>query len=222
VAITRTDIGLTLQDGRELWVPAGFHTDGATILRLLRVFYERFDPRYLRSAVVHDFLYSAHDFADWMKIPSRAVVDSIFYGAMKAEGFSRAWLFYGAVRAFGAPIWHWTPNAPGVEQYFHRLADAGYTFGERPGCLSALTYVPPATCHASHTRRSDASDAHSGGSLIYPLQVGGALGHASKARPVFPPASCEAGAVGSHGAAMTTQRIDAPETRPVAAPGDTL
>jgi pentatricopeptide repeat protein len=46
-------------------VPAGYKTDGISYkLRLVALFINRFDPRYIEAAIVHDWL---TDHGDWEK-----------------------------------------------------------------------------------------------------------------------------------------------------------
>lgn len=79
-------------------VPAGFCTDGASIPRFLwRVCGHPMETPRIAAAVVHDWHYSQGDI-------SRAEADSLFRELLVAAGECRfrAWIYWMAVRIFGA------------------------------------------------------------------------------------------------------------------------
>ena len=85
--------------GNFITVPAGFHTDFASVPRLFRVFFSSWE-KYGNAAVLHDWLY-------WRQNTSRKQADDIFYEAMGVLGasyFTRHAL-YLAVRSFGWIAW---------------------------------------------------------------------------------------------------------------------
>jgi len=95
------DLVLADEDERVITVPAGFTTDFASIKVLhnafLFVLFALVSGYGNYAATVHDFLYSYGQV-------TRKEADAVLYRALRAEGVARwrSWLFYAAVRAFGA------------------------------------------------------------------------------------------------------------------------
>lgn len=85
--------------GEIINVPKGRVTDLASTPRILWNVYPPFG-RYVRSAVIHDELYTDGRF-------SKEKSDLIFYEAMKADNVSptTAWILYHAVKWFGSSAW---------------------------------------------------------------------------------------------------------------------
>ena len=86
---------------RVFQIPAGFETDGGSVPRFgWRVAGEPFDPRYIASFLVHDWLYTVHAL-------ERDAADAVLYHAMRKEGASwvKARMYYRAVRWFGGSHW---------------------------------------------------------------------------------------------------------------------
>lgn len=81
-------------------VPIGFHTDFASIPRILWAFLPRWG-KYGNAAVIHDYLY-------WVQSPrNRKESDDIFLAGMKVlevPNWKRKLIFY-AVRWFGGFAW---------------------------------------------------------------------------------------------------------------------
>ena len=81
--------------GISLTIPKNFDTDLASIPRIFWAIYPPFG-RYMRAAIVHDYLYRKTTF-------SEPLCDRIFYVLMKKDGvdlFTR-FIFYSIVRTFG-------------------------------------------------------------------------------------------------------------------------
>jgi len=86
--------------GREWRVPAGTHTDGASIPRVLwTVFGGPFEGKWRRAAIVHDYYCDTH-------LMPRDQVNSMFYEALLVDGVNvlTAKTMYAAV-SIGAPPW---------------------------------------------------------------------------------------------------------------------
>ena len=82
-------------------IPAGFETDGGSVPRFgWRVAGDPYDPRYIASFLVHDWLYATHAL-------ERDAADAVLYHAMRKEGASwvKARMYYRAVRWFGGSHW---------------------------------------------------------------------------------------------------------------------
>lgn len=81
--------------GEVIKVPAGFHTDLASVPRLIWGWIPPLG-RYLRAAIVHDYLYRT------ARLP-RPVADKAFHALMRRAGVGpiRARLMYWAVRLAG-------------------------------------------------------------------------------------------------------------------------
>jgi len=80
-----------------LIIPIGFVTDGASIPRFLwRVFGHPFQAKFLRAAVIHDYLLAK-------ALYTKEIADEIFYIILLQDGVGKrkAKLMYWAVRKFG-------------------------------------------------------------------------------------------------------------------------
>lgn len=90
--------------GKEIIVPAGFITDGAS--SPLRELITSWGGHYSSAALIHDYLYTQlnHGNPD-PAAPTRADADGILYEAMKRCGvnFWVRWAMWLAVRGFGGP-----------------------------------------------------------------------------------------------------------------------
>lgn len=84
-------------------VPAGFESDGCSMPRYFwRLFGHPFDMRYLREAILHDWLY-------WMQSFSRAESDDIFRISLHISGRLAEWRIEAinfGLRLFGWYAWH--------------------------------------------------------------------------------------------------------------------
>lgn len=90
-------------NGRELIVPAGFQCDGASVPRFLwSSVSPAIDPRTLRAAICHDYLYRNAP-AGW----TRKDADELFYDFIRADGLSwwSSQKAYWGVRLFGGSSW---------------------------------------------------------------------------------------------------------------------
>jgi len=90
----------------EIWVPAGFHYDGASIpAAAWQAIYTPFAPDVMRAAVVHDWLYHAHEDGDGEA--RRRTVDDVFFELLKMDNVSsfKRGVMWSAVRNFGEPYW---------------------------------------------------------------------------------------------------------------------
>ena len=93
-------------DGRKVTIPRGFEFDGASIPPLLwPVIGSPFDPRFVRAALIHDWLYSSH-------LIDRKTADKAFKAVLLEDGVSdwRASAMYSAVRAGGLYAWDDSPE----------------------------------------------------------------------------------------------------------------
>ena len=96
------DLTVRWQD-RIVTVPTGFQSDGCSVPEFLwNTVSPQIDPRTLRGAIVHDYLYRNCP-ADWV----RKDADKLFYDTIKADGFPgfKAYLAYIGVRWFGGKNW---------------------------------------------------------------------------------------------------------------------
>ncbi len=84
-------------------IPAGFETDGASVPRLLWVFFPPFGGDYDEAAVLHDYLYRT-----WFMCLERVVADAILIEAMKVCGTSAVarWSIFLGVR-LGGWVTYW-------------------------------------------------------------------------------------------------------------------
>lgn len=86
--------------GRSFTIPANFQCDGCSVPGFLwDSISPRIDPRTLRGAIIHDYIYRGN-LPEW----SRADADELFLETIRADGFStvRAYLAYWGVRLGGA------------------------------------------------------------------------------------------------------------------------
>lgn len=85
--------------GKTLVVPAGFKSDGASVPRALwSTVCPNIDPRTLRAAIVHDYIYR-NAVPGWTRLEA----DELFYDFMVEDGFPKfkAGVAYYGVRWFG-------------------------------------------------------------------------------------------------------------------------
>ena len=89
---------------RELTVPVGFRSDGASVPRFFwRLVFPPGDVQAMRAAFLHDFIYRTHP-AGW----TRAKADDLFYDVLVADGVPkwRAWMAWAGVRLGGGSAWN--------------------------------------------------------------------------------------------------------------------
>lgn len=101
-----------------IWVaPRGWITDGASIPWILTWKYKRFDPRYVRSAFIHDVRFTIHDL-------SFADSNTLFLESMRWEAWHKANLFYRAVSTpFGWWNYHMHPGPAENESLYAEIED---------------------------------------------------------------------------------------------------
>ena len=89
-------------NGYDITIFKGFVTDGASVPHSLQWLYNPFG-RYIKAAVVHDFLYSCYNNTGI----NRTLADKIFRYIMQEIGVDDRTVrrFYAAVRAFGETSW---------------------------------------------------------------------------------------------------------------------
>ena len=89
-------------NGYDITIFKGFVTDGASVTHSLQWLYNPFG-RYIKAAVVHDFLYSCYNNTGI----NRTLADKIFRYIMQETGVDNRTVrrFYAAVRAFGETSW---------------------------------------------------------------------------------------------------------------------
>lgn len=68
-------------------VPKGFVSDGTSTPKLMWIFFDRFDPRFLAGAILHDYLLVT-DFLD------RSTADQFFRMVLKKTAGFPLWLVY--------------------------------------------------------------------------------------------------------------------------------
>lgn len=88
---------------RDLTVPAGFKSDGASVPRIFwRIVFPPGDSRALRAAMIHDYIYREHP-TGW----TREAADELFHNLLIEDGVSAfsASLAYWGVRLFGRASW---------------------------------------------------------------------------------------------------------------------
>jgi hypothetical protein len=103
--------------GMSIAVPAGFEFDGASIPPLAwPIIGSPFDPRFVRAALLHDWIYSSH-------LMPRKEADIAFRDILLADGVGdwRAELMYRAVRLAGVASW---PDSPEDVAYMAWLRDS--------------------------------------------------------------------------------------------------
>lgn len=100
VVMILRDIAYTTAELGPVVVPRGFESDGCSMPRLFwRMFGHPFDMRYLREAVLHDWLYRYQPC-------SRKTADRIFRSALVGRvGHIRRWAIYWGLRIGGGPAW---------------------------------------------------------------------------------------------------------------------
>lgn len=90
-------------NGKTLYVPAGFKSDGASVPRFFwRWVFPPGDSRALLAAFAHDYVYRTHP-AGW----SKADADNMFYDLLRQNGvpYLNAKRAYLGVRLFGSSSW---------------------------------------------------------------------------------------------------------------------
>lgn len=100
------DLLVTVQS-QQLWIPSGFHYDGASIPAVAWPFtYTPFAPDVMRAALVHDWLYHAHEDTP-AESELREAADEILFQLLLADtaGTGKAKLIWMAVRSFGGIAW---------------------------------------------------------------------------------------------------------------------
>ena len=89
---------------RELTVPVGFRSDGASVPRFFwRLVFPPGDAQALRAAFLHDWIYRTHP-EGW----DRKKADDLFYDVLVADGVPkwRAYLAWSGVRLGGSAAWN--------------------------------------------------------------------------------------------------------------------
>ncbi|OCQ21200.1 hypothetical protein A7985_11250 [Pseudoalteromonas luteoviolacea] len=112
-------------DGQVRWVPKYFQYDGASIPTLAYYFVGTpFNPRYMKAALVHDWLYHTHEI-------DRVAADGLFYDMLRSAGVSnaKASLMRIAVEQFGR--WYWK-NDLDDEAYKAELKNKIINDGRQP------------------------------------------------------------------------------------------
>ncbi|MBO5823157.1 MAG: DUF1353 domain-containing protein [Lentisphaeria bacterium] len=90
-------------NGKTVTVPAGFESDGCSVPEFLwDTVSPQLDPRTLRAAIVHDYIYRS-SITNWTRLEA----DELFYDFMVEDGFPKfkAGLAYYGVRWFGSGSW---------------------------------------------------------------------------------------------------------------------
>ncbi len=102
-AITLSDVSFRDRYGSLWTVPMGYPTDGMSYPWLLRrLGWDRFDRRTIRTAVVHDFRYSMHDYIQgWHLYDTQKNADLGLLDGLRLEFPSRAVTCYIGVRFGG-------------------------------------------------------------------------------------------------------------------------
>lgn len=102
--ITLLDNLTVIYDYSVITVPAGFKSDGASIPRFLwATISPAIDPRTLRAAICHDYIYRVQP-ARW----TRKDADMMFYEFCREDGLSwwPAQKAYYGLRLFGGAAWN--------------------------------------------------------------------------------------------------------------------
>jgi len=104
--LMRLDVPVAWRDaGGKTWVvPKGFITDGASLPWILTAVWDRWEPRTIQAAILHDYGYSYHTYG------SKAEVDRRFYDGLVADGWDHALTYYRGVRWFGWYAWNLQRN----------------------------------------------------------------------------------------------------------------
>ncbi len=95
--------------GKEIWVPKFFQYDGASIpSAAYHIVGTPFNPRFMKAAVVHDWLYHTHEL-------NRGQADKLFYKMLRDAGVNKvtAILMREAVENFGG--WYWDNDDDDIE-----------------------------------------------------------------------------------------------------------
>ena len=103
------DLSVTWRE-KNVTVPAGFKCDGASIPRFLwSSVSPAIDPRTLRGAVVHDYLYRTAP-ENW----NRKEADDLFYDLIREDGLGwwKSQKAYWGVRMFGSSSWSRKDGTP--------------------------------------------------------------------------------------------------------------
>ena len=103
------DLSVTWHE-KNVTVPAGFKCDGASIPRFLwSSVSPAIDPRTLRGAVVHDYLYRTAP-ENW----NRKEADDLFYDLIREDGLGwwKSQKAYWGVRMFGSSSWSRKDGTP--------------------------------------------------------------------------------------------------------------
>ncbi|KZN63932.1 DUF1353 domain-containing protein [Pseudoalteromonas luteoviolacea] len=112
-------------EGKVRWVPKYFQYDGASIPSLAYYLVGTpFNPRYMKAALVHDWLYHTHEV-------NREAADELFYLMLCDSGVSntKASLMKMAVEKLGR--WYWQNDADD-EAYKQELKDKIIDDGRQP------------------------------------------------------------------------------------------
>jgi len=102
-------------EGCEIWVPKFFQYDGASIpSAAYHIVGTPFNPRFMKAAVVHDWLYHTHEI-------NRKCADTLFYRMLRECQVNKvtAILMREAVENFGG--WYWD-NDDDDNDYMNLLA----------------------------------------------------------------------------------------------------
>jgi hypothetical protein len=91
-------------NGKQWSVPVGFITDGASLPWLITAIWDRWEPRTLRAAILHDFAYSYHTYG------TKDHVDKRFYNGLCADKWSHSLTYYRAVKWGGWYAWNLQRN----------------------------------------------------------------------------------------------------------------
>ncbi|MCF2858352.1 DUF1353 domain-containing protein [Pseudoalteromonas sp. SMS1] len=112
-------------NGKIRWVPKYFQYDGASIPAVAYYLVGTpFNPRYMKAALVHDWLYHTHEI-------HRASADKLFYQMLcdAGVGNTKAVMMKFAVEKFGSWYWH---NDVEDEAYKAELIDRIVNDGRQP------------------------------------------------------------------------------------------
>ncbi len=104
--LMRIDEPVAWLDGKgKTWVvPAKFVTDGASLPWVLTAIWDRWEPRTLRSSILHDYGYSFHTYG------TKEEVDKRFYDGLQEDHWSHALTYYRGVKWFGWYAWNLQRN----------------------------------------------------------------------------------------------------------------
>lgn len=89
-----------VEDGGKCFVvPAGFITDGASLPWLVTAIWDRWEPKTLRSSILHDYSYSTKSMG------TKEQVDQRFLRGLQADKWPHALAYYRAVKWAGLYAW---------------------------------------------------------------------------------------------------------------------